>query len=1021
MSQPTEQDDGISFDADVALERVRDLYHLPVVAALLAFMLWNRQRYWYRFVADDGTVFFRGNDPYYHLRETTWTVHHFPWTMPFDPWTRYPQGTSVGQFGTLFDQIAAFVALVVGLGNPDQQTIEMVMLFYPAVLGTLIAVPVYFIGRRISGRSGGVIAVLILALSPGTILTRSFVGATDHQIAESLFMAIAMVGVMVALRAARDEKPVFELFTAREWDALRAPLGWGAFAGFTIGLYMWAWPPAIMMVGLLAIYLFVELCVEYVRGEAPEHTAIVMATAMSVAALMALVKFETLSLTVTKFSLIQPLLAVLTGAGVLVMAVAAREWDSRGFDQRLYPVAFLVAAGVITGIVAVVLPDVFDYVYSQVMRIFGYTATAESRTVAEARPLSMNPRDGQYYWVSFFQNSYGLLLYTGLIGGLVALSKVLLGDRSYPEYLFVAFWCFAMLLATFTQNRFDYYLILPVAALNGYLAWYVFSWAELDDLDELTDVGAYQVLAVATVLLIVVGSFATVVPANAGGGAGAGIVQAQTDGTQTGGAQTEQGNSFATVQLRTMTVAEENGPGEGQLWTPGLTWMRHNTPSPETEEFQHYGTFEQTDNYQYGDAQYGVVSWWDYGHYITHIGQRIPVANPFQQNAGDVADILLASNESAALERMEYGNGEEARYVVLDQLMADPNSQKYGAPASFDGIGVETADTRRLFYAQSQQQFFYIPKQRHYESLRVRLYQFHGSAIDPVANDGNVYVVDWQAQPQQTTDGTTVWLPQGNGVRQFNTTAEARQYVEQDGSSQIGGYAGTSSERVPALRHFRLVHASPNNAAGSTSGFIKTFEKVPGATIEGQGPPNANVSVRVPMFIRGHGARGLFYYRQRVQTGPDGSFTTTVPYSTTGYENFGPENGHTNVSVRSAGPYQLEATQDGTLYNASTEVAEAKVIGEDDQPVQVTLTEAPNQSGGNQSGDGNQSDGQDSSALADPSALEGTTASSTPTSDADGSVVSPTGLGALAGPPATSGALAGPSWPLPSLRVASTG
>jgi len=31
------------------------------------------------------------------------------------------------------------------------------------------------------------------------------------------------------------------------------------------------------------------------------------------------------------------------------------------------------------------------------------------------------------------------------------------------------------------------------------------------------------------------------------------------------------------------------------------------------------------------EGEYGVLSWWDYGHWITTIGERIPNANPFQQ------------------------------------------------------------------------------------------------------------------------------------------------------------------------------------------------------------------------------------------------------------------------------------------------------------------------------------------------------------------------------------------------------
>ena len=39
----------------------------------------------------------------------------------------------------------------------------------------------------------------------------------------------------------------------------------------------------------------------------------------------------------------------------------------------------------------------------------------------------------------------------------------------------------------------------------------------------------------------------------------------------------------------------------------------------------------------------------DYGHWITTLGERIPTANPFQQNARQAANFLLVPNASQPL------------------------------------------------------------------------------------------------------------------------------------------------------------------------------------------------------------------------------------------------------------------------------------------------------------------------------------------------------------------------------------
>ena len=103
-------------DASVA-DVFERLYHVPLIGGLMAFMLWVRLQSYDNFIID-GEYYFTGNDPWYHFRETTYTVMNYPFTMPFDIWTRYPQGNLAGQFGTLWDQLVATAILIVGLGSP---------------------------------------------------------------------------------------------------------------------------------------------------------------------------------------------------------------------------------------------------------------------------------------------------------------------------------------------------------------------------------------------------------------------------------------------------------------------------------------------------------------------------------------------------------------------------------------------------------------------------------------------------------------------------------------------------------------------------------------------------------------------------------------------------------------------------------------------------------------------------------------------------------------------------------------
>ncbi|MFC7045581.1 STT3 domain-containing protein [Halobacteriaceae archaeon GCM10025711] len=329
MSEGTEQVEEPSLSLDSVLERLRDWYHVPALAIIVGFMLWIRGRNYENFI-QNGQVYFSGNDAWYHLREISYTVRHWPQTMPYDPWTGFPVGSSVGQFGTLYDQIVATAALIVGLGSPSDHTVALTLLFTPVVFGALIAVPVYFMGKLLGrSRLAGVFAALVLALLPGLFLGRSIVGAADHNIAEPFFQSIAVLAMMVALVAAERDKPIYEQVIARDFSNLRSPLGWSALAGFAMALYLWTWPPAVLLTGIFGAFFLVKLLGDYYRGASPEHVAFVAVVSMSVAGVLSLGSLQMAGFSATHASLLQPFLAFAVAVGAAFMAWLAREWDDR--------------------------------------------------------------------------------------------------------------------------------------------------------------------------------------------------------------------------------------------------------------------------------------------------------------------------------------------------------------------------------------------------------------------------------------------------------------------------------------------------------------------------------------------------------------------------------------------------------------------------------------------------------------------------------------------------------------------
>mgnify|MGYP000577922027 CR=1 FL=1 len=305
--------------------------------------------------------------------------------------------------------------------------------------------------------------------------------------------------------------------------------------------------------------------------------------------------------------------------------------------------------------------------------------------------------------------------------------------------------------------------------------------------------------------------------------------------------------------------------------------------------------------------------------------------------AGEVREALAAVEEDDA----------KTRYVAVDSQMVTP-TQKFGAPIQFyDGPrDFTTGDFYRqsllseyqegqLVDYRSFQQIPTVNRQAYYESTMVRLYRYHGSSQAP-----QPVVLDWR-DTLETPSGTELlsFDSATSPVQQFSNMTAAREYVANDGTAQVGGFGGIPSEYVEAMEQYRLVGTSGGQS-------VKIFERVEGATIEGVGPANTTVTASVTMNIETAAASSdasEFTYTQRAQTGADGEFTMTLPYSTTGYDEYGPENGHTNVSVRATGPYEVTTGNTTTedlrtvKWNGTVDVTEGQVIGVEEDAAEVEL------------------------------------------------------------------------------------
>ncbi len=887
MSAEAETSDALTAEDVVSIAKRH--YHIAVLAAFMGFMFWVRIRPVSRFTGTD-ELSLQAVDSFYHFRTTEWTVQNFPFTIPYDIFTGFPTGNFTGQFGTLFDQIIAFFALIIGLGSPGEGDILTAVLYGGPLLAVLVAIPVYKIGERLAGRLPALAGVAILALSPGEFLRRSTTGFFDHHLGEVLFMSLAVLALMIALRVGEQEKPVWELILDRDWAALKRPTLFSLLAGLAITAYLLVWPPGIVLIGIIGVFFIIAISIEYVRGSTPEYIAYVGIVSLGSAALFSLPVldryiFET---TPTTFTLFHPFFILLTAAGILFMAWLARMWGRWDLSRRSYPVG--IAGLLVIGVLGLmfVLPDVWNMIYANLTgRLLPFDPSTTALTVQEARPPS-NPIDELF-------NQFGFAIYAMFLGMAVLLTRPFAGKEYRAEHLLVVVWGLFLLSMALTQVRFFYYLIMPVSVLSAVVVAWAFNLLQLDRLTKVTNIKSYQAMSLGIIVMVL---FVPLLPPLA--------------------------------STTAMDVGDSAVPSsDASIWSGPNQFMQDNTPAPgnygeydNADQVQYTGTYPHPgeSGYDYPDGSYGVMAWWDYGHLITTQAERIPHANPFQQNARSAATFFMSKSEERAetvldaieatgdgvtdvpteeLEQMiaEGDNeGEPIKYVMIDDQIAAFN------PGKFQAITGWTDDSFDDF--TSTQEF--------------QVYDPQG-LINPNASPttGETINATGLDETYHNTMLASLYYDDGIGKDHYRLVHESEQ-TTLFGSVQVGDQ-GT-------LINVRLLY--PSQALGGASPLqvalqnpqvtlfdvrqapqLKTFERVEGATLEGQAQ-NANHSVMIQADIQTNTGRE-FTYNQITETDGDGNWNITVPYATN--NELGPEDGYTNTSVTAVDDYRVIAAESPQL------------------------------------------------------------------------------------------------------------
>ena len=224
---------------------------LILMIMVIGLALWLRVTLPYNQVFTGEGIKMTGIDAYYYMRLVDNLAQHFPMLTKFDPYMQFPGGTVTGSSPDFFAYLMGGIVWLLGMGHPDQHTVDVIAVYIPPVLAALTIIAVYFIGRSLGSIWIGLMAAGLLAIMPGEYLNRSLLGYTDHHVAEVLFSTCMMLFVFEYVKRA-EGRGLAEIKAMGGGGAAKLVI-WGVLGGISLGLYLLTWAGALLFVLILPL------------------------------------------------------------------------------------------------------------------------------------------------------------------------------------------------------------------------------------------------------------------------------------------------------------------------------------------------------------------------------------------------------------------------------------------------------------------------------------------------------------------------------------------------------------------------------------------------------------------------------------------------------------------------------------------------------------------------------------------------------------------------------------------------
>lgn len=365
-------------------------------------------------------------DAYYHMMQADYVYANWPNIEKFTKMLSWPEGLEVGQRplnGWLIGTIAKFGGM----------SVDLVGVYWPAVLGVLVLIPILFIGWVLWNKWAGLIAICAASVIQGEFYGRLAMGISDQHALEVFLMCWFVLFYVLSLKK-------------NKW--------WSIGAGVTLGLYYLNWAGGPLITLIILVFVSIQSIINrFYSVSNKELTLIVFITLF-----VAFVIFIPLGYSDPVHMLI------LVSSWLAPIIIQTISILTKKLNRYWYPTILVVSVGCCVGVMYIVNPSLtvtsFNGVYS-LLGVVGAWGGNLGSTISEVQPL-LAP-----YGKFTFDLIWGCFGFVAIFGltGLIVLATRLKGN---PELFFIWLWCLCMILITLAQRRYGYYSAVNLCLLSAY-------------------------------------------------------------------------------------------------------------------------------------------------------------------------------------------------------------------------------------------------------------------------------------------------------------------------------------------------------------------------------------------------------------------------------------------------------------------------------------------------------------------------------------------------------------------------